>query len=208
MRSSCTLISSKVPEQSYHYYKDRKTCGISLCHIYRSHRMLHFNLMPVMVLALLGSTQCSQPSVNDFQIYAQLETALIQDKYNAFVLAQTFYPNTGSQPICIPVDYYLDCDDSSYSSGSYSDGSYSDGSYNASFLWTIYDVGEPIGPLLLSYARSGIVLRGFDWEDACLFHNPIELHLNICSLNPTEDESPIFHALQEITAVVRFYYKC
>ena len=165
--------------------------------------MLHFNLMPVMVLAFLGSTQCSQPSVNDFQIYAQLEEALINYDYNLFVLSQTFYPSTGSGPICIPVKYSLDCENSSYSNSSNSSNS----SYSEFFLWTLYDVNKPAGRLLLTQNFIGISLRGFAWEEHCFLHNPIELRLNVCSLNLTEDEPSILHALKEITAVVRFYYK-
>ena len=169
--------------------------------------MLHFNLMPVMVLALLGSTQCSHPA-DEYQIYTQLEEALIEDSVNLFVLAHTFYPNIGFEPICVPVKYYLDCNKNlysniSYSNGSYSNGSYSNIPYSESFLWTSLQLTTG---LLLSYARSGVTLRGFGWEKACSVHNPIELHLH--NLNLTEDESSIVHVLMEITAVVRFYYKC
>ena len=67
----------------------------------------------------------------------------------------------------------------------------------------------PIGPLLLSYASSGIGVRGFDWEEDCLFQQGIVLELYLPFLNysntsliPYRNTSLINDSLHKMTARV------
>ncbi len=166
---------------------------------------LKMKTLLLLLLASLSLSSSSQPSLEDYQTNQLLENALLSDPYNLYILAQTFYPKIGSAPICQPVTFHLNCTTVDCQ-GCFN--CTAPGSYDAAFLWTLYNVDQPIGPLLLSYANNGIVLRGFEWEDACLFLDQIDLTLtlNVTSLNQSGNvlqESLVLGALKDMTAVVR-----
>ncbi len=158
-------------------------------------------LLSLLLAGCLSLCSGSQPSVEDYQIYSLLETALCSDSYNLYILAETFYPKIGSTPICQPVSYRLTCEAEVGCQDCIN--CTAPGGYQTTFLWTLYNVDQPIGPLLLSYANSGIALRGFEWEDACLFQDDINLNLTLTNQSDGLRESSIQTALKEMTAVVR-----
>lgn len=156
--------------------------------------------MKLLVVILMASLcSGSQPTMEDYQTYELLEKALLGGSYNLYILAETFYPKIGSPPICQPVTYSLTCESDGQG---YLSCSNSTAGYKATYLWTLYDVDQPIGPLLLSYANDGIAVRGFEWEDACLFLDEIKLNLTVSTPEPLR-ESLVFDELKEMTAVVR-----
>lgn len=151
-------------------------------------------------LSLVALALSAGPTMEDYRVYKQLEDALLNGstgQFNLFTLRETFYPKIGPGPICMPVNYYLVCNDSCSSCVNCTGQG-----YNTSFLWTVYNLDAPIGPLLLSYAWNGIVLRGFDWEDACIFLEGIELTLELDCLD-CDSESTVEEAQRKMTAAVR-----
>lgn len=148
---------------------------------------------------IVAVTKASQPTEVQAQTYNKLETALVNSSLNLYSLAQTFYPPIGHSLICIPVKYHITCDYQEMCSTCV-DCTQPEG-YNASYLWTVYDVNAPIGPLLLSYASSGISVRGFNWEESCTISQETTLELAITSLN-NSNESLIMDTLLGMTAKV------
>ena len=142
---------------------------------------MRLSLLTVLVATLVVTIASgSQPTREQFEAYTELEQALVNNSFNLYTLAETFCPSIGHTPICIPVKYNLYCDQEvcdTCINCTQPEG------YNISFLWTQYDMTAPIGPLLLSYASSGIGVRGFDWEEDCLFQQGIVLELNVSFLN-------------------------
>ena len=139
---------------------------------------MHSQLLTVLVgIVLVVSTASgSQPTREQFETYQQLEQGLVnKTTLNLYTLEETFYPSIGHAPICIPVKYIINCDDQK-ECDTCINCKQPEG-YNISFLWTQYDMTAPIGPLLLSYASNGIGVRGFDWEEDCLFQQGIVLEL-------------------------------
>ena len=142
----------------------------------------HLTAFLVYLATLLAVSTCVQPTEEEYTLQNLLQDAVVHGSTsgasNLYVLEANFFPSQRQSPICIPVNYLLSCD---------SDGAPCiDGDAHAlstSFLWTQYDLTLPIGALLLSYASSGIILKGFDWEDACIYSEPFQLDL---TLNTTE----------------------
>lgn len=137
--------------------------------------------------ALLYSGFASLPTYEEYAVYSELEKQLFSEEdgpFNIYTLAEVFYPKVGPPPICVPITYTLICPNASANCTTdpipCTDAEST--SFNASFLWSQYDLGTPIGPILLSYAWNGITLKGFDWEDSCSFQKGIHFVLNIANL--------------------------
>ena len=166
---------------------------------------MHLPLLTVLVATLVFTIASgSQPTREQFETYTELEHALVNNKLNLYTLAETFCPSIGHTPICIPVKYNLHCDQQECDmciTCTQPEG------YNISFLWTQYDMTAPIGPLLLSYASSGIGVRGFDWEEDCLFQQGIVLELNVSFLSYS-NTSLINDSLHKMTARVTCMCVC
>lgn len=134
----------------------------------------------VCLAALFVACSCVQPTEEDHTLYSLFQIALVNGSTNGvpnlYILEANFFPSQGQSPICIPVKYTLFCD--SDFSPCLEKNSHPE---NISFLWTQYDVTLPIGGLLLSYASSGIILKGFDWEDSCIYSEAFQLDLTLDS---------------------------
>ena len=158
----------------------------------------------VCLAALLVSSSCVQPTEESYEVYSLLQKALVNGSTdgvpNLYILEANFYPPQKQSPICIPVKYILFCTNSTDPSCLEEDAY----SMNISFLWAEYDLEQPIGALLLSYASSGIILKGFDWVDACIKSEAFQLNL---VLNTTEqfNESAFETALLGITSQVSVF---
>lgn len=170
------------------------------------------------ITLLLAALSClgysSLPTYEEYAVYEELERQLLSEEdgpYNIFTLAEVFYPKVGPSPICVPVTYMLICPNESVDMlicpnesvvTNYTDPiTCTDTSFNASFLWSQYDLGTPIGPVLLSYAWNGITLKGFDWKDTCNFQKGVSFELNIANIT-CRSEQVIQNALKALTAVV------
>ena len=164
----------------------------------------HLKASLIYLAALLAVSTCVQPTKEEHTLQTLLQDALVNGNTfgvpNLYVLEANFFPAQELSPICIPVNYLvLSCD---------SDGAPcidSAHALNTSFLWTQYDFTLPIGALLLSYASSGIILKGFDWEDACIFSEPLQLNL---ALNTSKQfsMSTLTTALLGVTSQVAMGY--
>lgn len=160
-------------------------------------------------ILLLSALSClgysSLPTFEEYTVYKELERQLLSEEdgqFNIFTLAEVFYPKVGPSPICVPITYMLICPDESVITNRTDPISCNISSFNASFLWSQYDLGTPIGPVLLSYAWNGITLKGFDWEDTCNFQKEVNFELNIANIT-CRSERVIQNALKSLTAVVR-----
>ena len=138
----------------------------------------HLTAFLIHLATLLAVSTCVQPTEEEYTLQTLLQDALVNGNTsgvsNLYVLEANFYPSQGQSPICIPVNYLLSCD--SGGAPCIDDDAHA---LNTSFLWTQYDLSLPIGALLLSYASSGIILKGFDWEDACIYSEPFQLSLTL-----------------------------
>ena len=146
-----------------------------------------------------------QPNEDEYTVYKLIQKAIVDGSTdgvsNLYVLETNFYPAQRSSPICIPVDYDLMCNYSH--TPCFKDDA---DTLNTSFLWSEYDLTQPIGAILLSYAYSGIILKGFDWEHACIYTDPFRLSLTLTADNMTLfDDTTITNALLKITSQVSFY---
>lgn len=154
------------------------------------------------VILLLVALSClgysSLPTYEEYTVYEELERQLLSNPFYIFTLAEVFYPKVGPSPICVPITYTLICSNESVIADSTDPISCTNSGFNASFLWSQYDLGTPIGPVLLSYAWNGITLKGFDWEDTCNFQKEVNFELNITC----RSERVIQNALKALTAVV------
>ena len=168
-----------------------------------SKRILFGSCIALFSLALWAPV-ASQPNQNQFSLYQHFENALLCDQFTKYVLLETFFPKVGMQPICTPVNYrLLNCTDQvCYADNCCNCPDFGTSFYNVSFLWTKYNVDNAIGPLLLSSAWSGIVVRGFDWETNCLISGGIELVLRVGKLSFDQAEPLLDETLQGLTAVV------
>ena len=157
------------------------------------------------VILLLVALSClgysSLPTYEDYTVYEELERQLLSNPFNIFTLAEVFYPKVGPSPICVPITYTLICPDESVIADCTDPISCTNSSFHASFLWSQYNLGTPIGPVLLSYAWNGITLKGFDWEDTCNFQKEVNFELNISKIT-CRSERVIQNALKALTAVV------
>ena len=154
----------------------------------------------VCLAALLVASSCVQPTEEDHTLYSLLQRALMNGSTNGvpnlYILEANFFPSQNQSPICIPVNYSLFCN-SDFAS-CLKENSHSE---NISFLWTQYDVTLPIGRLLLSYASSGIILKGFDWEYSCIYSEAFQLDLTLDSAVQFDD-SAVSSGLLGITSQV------
>ena len=161
-----------------------------------------------LLLSLLHVNCASVPTHEEYIVYSELENQLFSAEdspFNVYLLAEVFYPKVGPAPICVPIKYTLICPNATAIDNCTSDPiqctELPSTSFNASFLWSEYDLGTPIGPILLSYAWSGIALRGFDWEDSCSFQKGIDFVVDIGNISCHSGEV-IKDALKALTAVV------
>ena len=167
---------------------------------------MHSPLLTVLVATLVVTIASgSQPTREQFETYGELEQALVNNSLNLYTLAETFCPSIGHTPICIPVKYNILCHEEEVCDTCINCAQPE--GYNISFLWTQYDMTAPIGPLLLSYASSGIGVRGFDWEEDCLFQQGIVLELYLPFLNYS-NTSLINDSLHKMTARVMCVCVC
>ena len=162
----------------------------------------HLAAFLVYLATLLVVSTCAQPSEEEYTLQKLLQDALANGTTsgasNLYVLEANFFPAQQQSPICIPVNYVLTCDSDGAPCIDDDDDVHA---LNTSFLWTEYDLTLPIGALLLSYASSGIILKGFDWEDNCIYSEPFQLNL---TLKTTErfNVSTLTTALLGITSQV------
>ena len=163
----------------------------------------HLTAFLVYLATLLAISTSVQPTEEESTLKSLLRDALVNGSTsgapNLYVLEANFFPAQGQSPICVPVNYQLSCnsgapciDDDAHA-------------LNTSFLWTQYDLTLPVGALLLSYASSGIILKGFDWEDACIYSKAFQLNL---TLNTSEqfNEDTLTAALLGMTSQVSRHY--
>ena len=161
----------------------------------------HLAAFLVYLATLLAVSTCAQPSEEEYTLKKLLQDALANGTTsgasNLYVLEANFFPAQLQSPICVPVNYVLSCD----SGGALCIDDGDVHALNTSFLWTEYDLTLPVGALLLSYASSGIILKGFDWEYDCINSKPFQLNL---ALNTTErfNVSTLTTALLGITSQV------
>ena len=174
---------------------------------------MHFFVL-ASVLASLQTSQASLPTYEEYIVYSELENQLLSTEngpFNAYKLAEVFYPKVGPSPICVPITYTLICPNAIVISNCTKDPipctETESTSFNASFLWSQYDLGTPIGPVLLSYAWNGITLRGFDWEDSCSFQKGLHFVLDIANITCCSGEV-IKYAMKALSAVVRVLATC
>lgn len=74
--------------------------------------------------------------------------------------------------MCVPVRYTLRCSTSEL------DFDFEESETNSSrFLWTQSFVSFSTSALLLSYSKSGITLKGFEWDKSCVFIEEINIML-------------------------------
>lgn len=169
----------------------------------------------VLLFALLvPASLCvaSQPSGELFATFKQLEEALLNGNVsddngevpNLHILAERFYPSRGIGPICVPIVYQIFCNESQECSECINCSPSE--SYNTSFLWTKYDADAAVGAILLSYAWSGVILKGFDWEKECLFSDELLLQLRVGDLTFGND-SVVSDALKDISRQLKGYTK-
>lgn len=129
--------------------------------------------------------------MNDYNAFKQLEAALIHGNtssiHNLDILADTFFPRQSAAPLCASISYILEDPDSGMVD-------------NHTFLWTGSYLPFNTGILLLSYAQSGITLKGFEWENTCLFRNRREISLQPTSFNYSDQV--ILNALGDLTSQV------
>lgn len=155
----------------------------------------------ICLAAILASSSSVQPSEQEYTLYKAFQDALVTGKVdgvsNLYVLESNFFPAQDQPPICVPVNYILVCNGTANVSCLEDDGY----SQNSSFLWSQYDLSQPIGALLLSYASSGIILKGFDWEDACIYSKPFRLNLTLTT-NDQFDSNDVMSVLLDITSQV------
>lgn len=141
-----------------------------------------------------ASMPSGPPTMEQYEIYEELSTALTNDDFAMYAIRELFFPSVGASPVCAPIQFSLKCANSSQL-------------FNSSFLWTQYDSQMFVGQLLLSSAFYGIVLDGFDWVDYCWFfedENATQvLNLSIPSACDGLD-SVLSSQLQAITALVGF----
>lgn len=130
-------------------------------------------------------------SVDSYNAYEQLQQALLKGNVSSIpylvVLADTFFPKQRSEPLCALIEYKVE-------------DSLSGEVYSHSFLWTRTYLPLTTALLLFSFSKSGITLRGFEWEKSCLFANETELLLQPGSFNYTNDL--IIDTLGDLTAEV------
>ena len=168
---------------------------------------------PACVLLLLFSVSApssgfSPPTREEYIVYHELERQLVSGEdasFRLYRLSDVFYPKVGHSPICVPLTYTLTCPDAIVIENCTSDpipcSETEADSFNASYLWSHYDLATAIGPVLLSYAWSGIRLRGFAWEDSCNIDHELRLVLDISNISCMSGEV-IKWALKSLTAVV------
>ena len=160
-----------------------------------------FTLATVCLAAVLVVSNCVQPNEEEYTLYNLFQQAIVSGKTagvpNLYILAENFFPAQQQPPICVPVNYKVYCNATDPFCLEHDDQS-----KNTSFLWTQYDLSLPIGALLLSYASRGIILKGFDWEDACIYSKPFQLDL-ILTTPAQFNDSLITTTLLEITSQVR-----
>jgi hypothetical protein len=162
--------------------------------------------------ALLFAVRASLPTHEEYEVYSELKKQLFattDGPFNLYTLAEVFYPKVGPPPICVPISYTLTCPNASVITNCTDPIHCTDSesnSFNASFLWSHYDLGSPIGPVLLSYAWNGITLRGFDWEDTCSFQEGLHFVLDITNVSCRSGEV-VNQSLQALTAVMKSYAK-
>lgn len=161
-------------------------------------------MIGALVLSFIVCVSASQPTYQEYVVYEELEKQLLfgeDGPFNIYTLAETFYPKVGKGPICVPISYTLICPNASSYVACTESINCTEFGFNSTFLWTQYDLNTPIGPLLLSYAWSGITLKGFDWEDSCIFLEDIHITLNIENVT-CKSQFMLKQALQALTAVV------
>lgn len=154
------------------------------------------------LLTLWVPAAVAGPSLEQFSLDQSLENALVCSPFSRYVLAETFFPKIREQPICIPIEYTVFGCANQTCDASVCCNCTGDLLYNATFLWTQYSVDNVIGPLLLSFAWTGIVVRGFDWECDCLVSGGIDLELRLGQLDWNRSEPLMEPALRRMTAVV------
>ena len=142
-------------------------------------------------------------TLEKYAVYQQMQDALIHGNtssiHNLDILADVFFPKGGLEPVCVPITYNLVCSDNE----SMYDANNLEDDIRYSFLWTQNYITFSTGVLLLSYSGSGITLKGFEWENSCIFMNETMLILEVSSLNCSSDI--VDDSLQDLSSQVYSY---
>lgn len=162
--------------------------------------MFSCSVFLLLVIITVGSKCCFALSPEANSVYNDLQKALINGNTssvrNLDVLANAFFPKNAREPVCVPIKYTLPCNSSNTTLEL--DLLFQ----NHSFLWTANYISFSTGVLLLSYSKSGITLKGFEWERSCFFINETEIELEIdpflCDSNILSD------SLKTLTSQVHF----
>ena len=134
-----------------------------------------------------------------YHVYNQLENALINGNTssvsNLKVLEDAFFPMQIPEPVCVTIKYSLICNDDT-------DLEAVEMNLTQQYLWTEYYIPYTTSILLFSFSRSGITLRGFEWEDSCLFMNTTEIELRLDSDSVNCLSKDVEDALKDLTSQV------
>lgn len=157
-----------------------------------------------LLLLVLSPMKCAFQS-KEYITEKELESSLLHSSNNVsipnlYVLANTFFPLQRVEPVCVPVQYSIQCENNPVCTSSPCINC-TDAEYTANYLWTGYNVNSPIGTVLLSYALDGIDLVGFSsWEESCSISDPVHLYLNVNLTDSSQDT--VLSSLQKISSQV------
>lgn len=172
-----------------------------------------FRLMWISVLCAIASLTglsrgiSASSSKDYYELYSQLEHALLTGQNNNScsnlqVIADAFFPKGSSEPICVPIQYAILCNESLEQRGQDEEPMQCIINYSPRFLWTEYALSDNIGTLLLSYFQNGISLKGFEWEKLCLVEDNTEIVLQIATLD--YNESLLDDCMEDLTSQVSY----
>lgn len=166
----------------------------------------------LLVHIIIFSTSCHGLSKEDYTTYQELEDSLIHSLNNEsipnlYILANAFFPQ-GQEPVCLPINYYIGCENHLDCSNSNCINC-TEEAYATSYLWTLYDINFLTGTVLLSYARDGIELFGFNnWEKFCPLSTSIDLtlHVNLTYNSREAVLSSLKSITSQVSSIVLYFF--
>ncbi len=166
-----------------------------------------FKLVILLFMCIEFSPSYSAINKRDYVTEQELELALLHSENNysipnLYVLANAFFPLQEVEPVCVPVQYNILCENYPKCTSSVCINC-SDSEYISNYLWTSFNVSSTIGTVLLSYALDGIDLVGFSsWEESCALIDPVLLYLKL-NLSDSSENS-VLSSLQKVSSKVSF----
>ena len=153
------------------------------------------------LLAIFAVAQSYGSFLDCPEVYSQLEQALVNGSTNSTkstsnlkILEDAFFPMQKPEPVCVPVEYTVTCDGDTMLDEMFN--------HKYTYLWTEYYMSHTTGALLYSFARSGLSLRGFEWEKSCHFDNASQIDLRLDSEDIDCSSKCIQESLSDITSQV------